>query len=328
MAKKLNLLVISLVVLISLIGCSSQGTEGDGKSGKLVIYSANGEEITDPILAKFNEKYPDIKVEVINAGTGELLARLKAEKENTAGDVLWGGEIVSYELNKDLFEAYESPTDKDMIVKDPDNKWHAFSNLPQAIFVNTDLVKNESDYPKTLKELADPNGKWLAEGQIALADPSKSGTGITIVKGIATLYDWDFVGEFLKNSKVLDGSTAMFNAVKDGELPVGFINEDLGAKWELLDLPVKMIYPEDGITNQIDALGIVAGAKNLENAQAFIDFMGSKEVHEIVRNEVLRRSARTDVEPPEGFVDLSNYNLIQADTISNEEIIEKFNELR
>jgi iron(III) transport system substrate-binding protein len=172
--------------------------------------------------------------------------------------------------------------------------------------VNTNLVQ-EAEYPKTVKELNDE--KWLQKGSIALADPNKSGTGFTIVSGLSSAYGWDFIEELVRYCRITPGSDAMFTAVKDGEVPVGFINEDLGAKWEAEGLPVKMIYAADAVTVQMDAIALVAGGPNPELGKAFIDFICSKAVHEIARDTILRRSARKDVTPPPGLPALGDLKL-------------------
>ncbi len=117
----------------------------------------------------------------------------------------------------------------------------------------------------------------------------------------------------------------MFAAVKDGANPIGFMNEDLGAKWESMGLPVKMIFPADGITNTLDALAIIAGAKNLDNAKLFIDYIGSKEAHQILRDPILRRSCRTDMTPPPGLIDLGKYKLVQMQPRTRDDISANFN---
>lgn len=290
-------------------------------SGKVVIYTGSGPEITEPIYELWKEKYPDIEIEEVKGGTGELLARISAEKDNPGGDVLWGGDTFLYLANPELFEAYESKEDAAMITQDPEHKWHSYVIMPQTILVNTKLIKSEADYPKTLKELTDP--KWKKD-KIALADPSKSGTGLSLVKGMASLYDWDYMQQLLVNTEVYPSSDAMFAAVKDATNPVGFINEDLGYKWETSGEPVKMIYPEDGVTYNVEATGIIKGAKNMDNAKLFLDFILSKDVHEVLQDVVKRRSARTDMTPPEGLSDLSSYKLIESKFNSKDEVLDNF----
>jgi len=294
---------VTVLGLMLIVFCAGQVM---ALSGTVTVYSPHGPDVTGSILEKFNAKYPDVKVQLIKAGTGELLARLRAEKGNPAADVMWGGSTILFESDADLFAAYESPTDQDMVKTDPNKKWHPFSILCQPILVNTNLVKPE-EYPKTAKELNDP--KWLQKGSIALADPNKSGTGFTIVSGLSSAYGWDFIKQLLKYCRVTPGSDAMFKAIGDGEVPIGFINEDLGAKWEAEKLPVKMIYAADAVTVQMDALVLVAGGPNPELGKAFIDFIGSKEVHEIVRDTIVRRSARKDVTPPPGLPALGDLKL-------------------
>ena len=274
------------------------------QSGTVVVYAPHGPEITDPIVEKFNAKYPDIEVQLIKAGTGELLARIRAEKGNPAADVMWGGSTILYDSEADLFAAYESPEDQAMLKSDPNHKWHPFAILCQPILVNTNLLK-EDEYPQMVKDLNDP--KW--QDKIALADPNKSGTGFTIVSGISGAYTWDFVKELVQYCRVTPGSDAMFKAIKDGEVPVGFINEDLGIKWEEEGLPVKMIYAPDVVTVQMDAIALVDGGPHPDLGKVFLDFICSKEVHEIARDTIKRRSARKDVEPPTGLPALGDLKL-------------------
>ena len=59
-------------------------------TGKLVVYSPHDADPLNAGVAQFEAKYPNIDVEVIAAGTGELCQRIVAEAANPQGDVLWG----------------------------------------------------------------------------------------------------------------------------------------------------------------------------------------------------------------------------------------------
>lgn len=291
-------------------------------SGDLVIYTGCGPEITDPILSLFNQQYPDIHVEIIKAGSGELMARIKAEVENPGGDILIGGEPYLYEANADVFEPYVSDTDKDMLLSHPEGLWHPWSVMLTPIAVNKDRLPNEADWPKNLQDLVDP--KYAAD-KIAFCDPGKSGTGATITNNIASLYGWEYITQLLDNCEVLDGSDPMFDAVKDGTYPIGFVNEDLGLKWLEAGLPVELIYPEDGVINTVDCLSIIKGSKNMDNAKLFIDFFGSPENHAVLVDPILRRSTRTDAPLAEGLTPTTSYKLVDAAKISRDDITEQYN---
>lgn len=296
-----------LFFALALIGLS---TAVAAPSGTVTIYTMSGPEITGPILDAFHAKYPDVTVNLVKAGTGEIVARLEAEKANPAADVLWGGDnLAVYDGNPSLFAAYKSPEDVNMTATDPADKWHAFTIFCQAIMVNTKKVAAR-DYPKNVNDLL--AAKWKKLGGIAFADPNKSGTGYTIVSGLANAFGWKFIEKLVPNCIVMPGSDPMFKAVKDGELPIGFINEDLGATWKAQGLPIAMIYAKDAVTIQMDACGLVKGAPNPELGKLVIDFLCSKEAHTIAVNVINRRSARKDVAPPKGLPDLGTLSLYTA----------------
>lgn len=323
--KKVVSVCVALSMVLVNIACGSNSVADDQTKkaeGKLVIYTGCGPEITDPILAEFNKQYPDIDVEIVKAGSGELVARIKAESGNAGGDVLIGGDPYLFEVNEDIFEPYISETDAEMVVSSENGIWHPWSIMLTLIAVNKDRLPDENDWPQNLSDLTD--AKYNAD-RIAYCDPAKSGTGSNIANNIASLYDWDTFGEMLDNFEVLAGSDPMFDAVKDGTYPIGFVNEDLGNKWLEVGLPIELIYPEDGVINSVDCLSIIKGAKNIDNAKLFIDFFGSEENHEILVNDVLRRSTRKDASLAEGMKATTEYNLIDAERISRDEVTEKFN---
>lgn len=290
----------------------------------LSIYSAQGEEIYGPILKKFAEKYPSIKVTIVAGSAGEMFQRVKAEAGRPGADVMLGGPVQSYDVFADLFESYKSPEDAVAIMADPDSKWHAFSIFAQPLLVNTKKV-SAADMPSKVTDLLDP--KWEKLGGIVLADPSQSGTGYTIIAGLANGLGWDTTTKIVKAARAVPGSTPMFNAVRDGEAAVGWVNEDLGVKWEAEGLPVKMVYAADATTVQVDGYGLVKGAKNADSAKKFIDFVGSKDVQTIVTTVVKRRSARKDVPPPGDMKSFGDLKLFPARE-PNDVITAKFKQIK
>lgn len=310
--KKQCLAVLAVLALTANLFAGGKqeapASESKGPEGVVHLYSPHGPEITEPILDLFKQTYPEVEIQIVSGGTGELLSRLEAEKGNPAADVMWGGDTVSFESYAHLFASYESPEDKAMMKSDPAHKWHPFAVLCQPILVNTDLLA-PSEYPRTAGEMTDP--KWKA-AKIALADPNKSGTGYTIVSGLVNSYGWDFIENLLDNCVVTPGSDAMFKAVKDGEVAVGWINEDLGAKWEKEGLPVKMIYAEDAVTVQMDAVALVKDGPSADLGKLLVDFICSAESHKIAVEQISRRSARKDVAPPSVLPALGELNLFTA----------------
>ena len=99
--KKLGMAILSAIMSISLLtGCGGTATEdsanNDDKTkatnGEITVYTALEDEQVSDYLAKFNEKYPDIKVNVVRESTGVITAKLIAEKDNPQADVMFGGD--------------------------------------------------------------------------------------------------------------------------------------------------------------------------------------------------------------------------------------------
>jgi len=99
---------VMLIIAYSAIVMSVFAAPADlGKS--LVLYSTMTENDINNLLSGFNKKYPDIRVEVVNGSAGELVARIRAEKNNPQGDLMWGGLANSDgDVNSDIFEHWLS----------------------------------------------------------------------------------------------------------------------------------------------------------------------------------------------------------------------------
>ncbi|MHA3980738.1 extracellular solute-binding protein [Halovulum sp. GXIMD14794] len=276
----------------------------------LIIYAAHGDDVYGPLVTAFEAQHPDIDVEVIVGETGPLFQRVRAETANPAADIQWGGSIRSFEQFADLYQSYESPEANGLRISDPNNIWFPFTMFAQPMMVNTDKVQPE-DFPESVKDVLDP--KWQELGGVVLADPNHSGTGHTIVSGLASGLGWDFMTEVIKAVRATQGSTPMFEAVRDGEAALGWVNEDLGGKWMAEGLPVQMIYASDGVTIQVDGLAIIKGAPHQAEAQAFVDFIISQEGQTIASEAVNRRSVRSDVAAPEGLPELGDLSLFTED---------------
>ena len=76
-------------------------------SGDLVIYCPHPLEFINPLVSEF-ESQTGVKVEVVAAGTGELLKRVESEVGNPLGDIFWGGSLSTMQPKMDLFESYHS----------------------------------------------------------------------------------------------------------------------------------------------------------------------------------------------------------------------------
>ena len=318
--------VTRAALLPALFLCAACGSGAPQAS--LDIYAPQGQEITDPLIEVYQAKHPDLRINLIHGGAGELLARMRAEKARPLGDVYWGGAIELYRANADLFAPIDLAEAGEFDFKDPDRKWHPWTRNVVHLAVNTRRVTGE--LPRRLSDLADP--KWRERGRIGLSHPASSGTAYTIVPALVTAHGWDYVGALLANARLTDSSETSFKWLKDGEVAAGFIFEKMLLDYQGAGAPLKLIVPEEGVIQQADGCGLIAGAPHPEQAAAFLNWMSSAEAHEIVRAKLGRRSARRGVAPSPGLMDLAGVKVIQPDvewvTTKRDDILARFEAAR
>ena len=315
---------------------------GDGEkkpedySGKLTIYSPHDSDPLNAGVKMFEDKYPNVQVDVVADGTGNLLNRIAAESASPMADVLWGGGADSLAAYKEYFQPYK-PSCIDLLdssLYDPEYLWIGESPLPMVFLVNTDLVA-EADFPQTWKDLADP--KW--EGKIAFADPASSGSAFTQLCTILMNYGkaeddyaegWTLVQSMIKNLVIQSGSSGAHKNVDSGEYPIGITLEKAAVQYDTSDAGhLKMVYPTDGTSAVPDGVAIVKDCPNQELAELFVEFVLSAECQTAQNKDFGRRPIRSDV-TPEGLMGLSEFSIMTYNfdyaAANKADIVEKWQE--
>ena len=323
--KLVSVLVAGIFLGGVLAGCGGgqkQAAKGSGGSGdgenKLVIYCPHPLDFINPLVQEF-EKQSGVKVEVIAAGTGELLKRVESEKANPLGDIFWGGSLNTMKPKANLFENYTSVNEEHIqaAFKNEEGSMTRFTDIPSVIMVNTKLIGDVK--VEGYEDLLNP----ALKGKIAMADPSKSSSSYEHL--INMLYamgngnpdaGWSYVESFCKNldGKLLSGSSAVYKGVADGEYAVGCTFEEGGAKYVADGAPVKLVYMKEGVISKPDGIYIIKNAKHMENAKKFIDFVSSKDTQTMIAQNLNRRSVRKDVPPSEGLAPLTQIKVIKDNT--------------
>lgn len=312
------------------------GKAPEDYKGTVVVYSPHDADPLNAGVNLFMEKYPNVKVEVVAAGTGELCNRIAAETANPIADVLWGGGADSLAAFKEYFEPYVCANDEFIgaAYKDPDGLWIGESPLPMVIFYNKDLIEKDGlTIPETWEDLTKPEWK----GKIAYCLPSKSGSAYTqlctMILGHGGKEDgWDFIKKLYDNldGKIVDSSGKCHKMVADGEFYVGLTLEKAAVQYKD-DPSVGFVYPKDGTSAVPDGVALVKGCPNEENAKLFIDFVTSKECQIEQSENWGRRPVRSDMEVGEGMAKLEDIPLVDYDfdwaANEKEAIIEHFNDI-
>ena len=308
--------IISILIVLSLcFGCSSEKSES---SNALVIYCPHPLDFINPLVDDFKAKNPGINVDVIAAGTGELLKRVESEKDNPLGDILWGGTVTMAKAKIDLFENYTSTNEVNIadIYKNTEGPLTRCTAVPSVLMINTNLSGNIKI--EGYEDLLNP----ALKGKIAFADPSASSSSFEHLDNM--LYamgngdpekGWDYVKKLCANldGKLLSGSSAVYKGVADGEYTVGLTFEEGGANYVALGSPIKLVYMKEGVIIKPDGIYIIKGAKNMENAKRFVDYATSYDAQKTITEKLNRRSVRNDLPPSEILLSVDKINIINDD---------------
>ena len=314
-----RIIITTLFTLSLCLGCSS---EKSASSNSLVIYCPHPLDFINPLVDDFKAKNPDINVDVIAAGTGELLKRVEAEKDNPLGDILWGGTVTMAKAKIDLFENYTSTNEVNIadIYKNTEGPLTRCTAVPSVLMINTNLSGNIKI--EGYEDLLNP----ALKGKIAFADPSASSSSFEHLDNM--LYamgngdpekGWDYVKKLCANldGKLLSGSSAVYKGVADGEYTVGLTFEQGGAMMVAQGSPIKLIYMKEGVIIKPNVVSIIKNAKNMENAKKFLDYVASYDAQKMV-NELNRRAIRNDLPTSEILLSIDKINVIE----DNEDIVE------
>lgn len=329
--RKFGLILISLLLIVTFAFAEGAPEKQEAKEPtKLMIWSAAAGEEAQALKAKFNELYPNIEVNIIRSGSGELVTRLFAEQPKPEGDIIMGIAKESLDQVYDLLSPYKT-INHDSIgenVRDTADvpKYYGYSMPLQALMVNTDLLKEE-DYPKTWKDLINPK----YEGEIILANPALSGSAYAQIYMMDKLYGEEFLQKLAKIATFATSSSVGPESVARGEYAITATGEGNIAKYIATGAHVIYVYPEEGTGARFDASGIIANGPNPEAAKLFMDFLTSQDAYEIILTTRNRRVVVPTLPGPEYLPALNDIKLFTYDATEakemREELTEKFTEM-
>ena len=328
------------LALLGLTACSSDNASGEnasdnGGSDSLVIYSPNSEGLIGATIPAFEEKY-GIKVELIQAGTGELFKKLESEKEAPVADIIFGGSYTQYATHGELFENYVSPENENIIKEYQNTTSYStpYTLDGSVLIVNPDLTKdmNIEGYSDLIKS--------ELKGKIATADPANSSSAFAQLTNMLQAQGgytddkaWTYVKDLftLIDGKISSSSSGVYKAVADGEMAVGLSYEDPAVKLLNDGANIKVVYPKEGTVFLPASAAIIKNAKNKENAKKFIDFIISKDVQDTLGTTTTNRPVRKDAKTSENMKPINQIKVLTEDydyVIKNKsEIVKKYNEI-
>jgi len=301
---------LALAVALAAFGAAACGSKPpQTRTARVVVYSPHGPEITAEMKERFEQAEPTIEVLCQYLSQTDILAKLRAERNNPYCDVWWGGTTQFFDqaVAEGLLQPYR-PSWADAVGPDcrgAGDCWHGqFFQVPCIVFNERLLAAAQA--PQDWDDLLDE--KW--KGRIVLREPLASGTMKTILGSMIWRqlqagkteedgFEWLRRLE-AQTAAYLPNPEAMFDKV--GKSPAGYLS-----LWNVTDAlfqkhrnnyPFGFVVPNSECAVSIDALAIAASSPNPEGARKFYEFCSNVDSSKWLAEEHFRFNARQDL-PPE-----------------------------
>lgn len=275
-------------------GAEAQADEIEkADSGEITVYTALEDEQVTEYLAKFNETYPDITVNVVRESTGTITARLIAEKDNPQADVVWGTAASSMMVLDDMgaLRPYEPEGCDRILPQFKSDKevptWVGIDAWETAFTVNTEELKKLGvDEITSYEDLLDPKLK----GHIVMSNPNSSGTGFLTVSAILQMNGkdseagWDYLDKLHENiAQYVHSGSKPAKMAASGECAVGISFGYAGLSQKEDGAPVEVVFPEEGSGWDLEANALMEKDEINPAAYTFLDWAISDEAMELYK---------------------------------------------
>ena len=246
-------------------------------------------------MAKAFTDKTGIKVDVYQATSGDVLARLEAEKAKPRADVVvlasWGEGLAMRQ--RGFVEPYSSPEAKKLRPRWSDGGLAAQGGAALALILNGNEVKKEQQ-PQSWFDLTTPFWK----DSLTMPDPTLSGSAAEFIAVFVQIHGdkaWKLFEDLARNGLTVPGpNNAALNPVltgaKKGTIAgVDYITFGQIAKGEKLTIH----YPKEGTVVALRPAFVQQNAPHRDDARKLVDFMLAEEGQSLIAKSFLI-PARTD----------------------------------
>ena len=297
--------------LLTCVGCLER------TDNEVVVYAALDKEFSQPILADLETEMGLrilTKFDQESNKTVGLVTDIIQNQQHPRTDIFWNNEIMhTLRLEKlGLLDVYLSPEATHFPTQfvSKQKTWHGLAARARVLIVNTKLIPNESDYPSSIFDLADP--KW--KDQCCMARPLFG----TTATHAAVLFEYlgqdrarQLLTEIANNARIEGGNKQVAIKVARGECAFGITDTDDAIIEIEAAQPVVIVFP-DQATDQMGALLIpntlclIKNGPNPERARQLVDRLLKPDVEirlaqgrsaQIPLNQQVTETSRVEIEP-------------------------------
>jgi len=292
----------------------------------LTVYTAGPGSLAKNLASGY-EKKTGVKVNIFQATTGKVMARLEAEQANPQADILISA---SWDTAEDLHQRgwllpYQSA-----------NAANVPANLKSADFIAQGVSalgivwnsKSGTPEPKEWQDLTGPAFK----DKVTTPDPALSGASLDLLIGLQNGMGekaWGLFDALKNNGMVVSGPNAQaVTPVMQGAKAAVFGAVDYVSYGNISQgESLKVIFPASGTVIAPRPMMILKTSKQVDEAKGFIDYVLSPEGQTLVADAWLM-PARSDVKAKRPLLDELNILPTTSDGSSERSsVLTRFNKL-
>ena len=308
--KKAAALLLAAVLMCSAAGCggaadssSKEEEEKAGVSGELMLYTSEPEELVSDMIAKFNETYPDVKIEIFRSGTGKVTAKMDAELEtgSTPANLIWFADI-GYMKNLDDKGMILHYTPENASAVDPQYRYGDGMGIEVRLIYNI-IAYNTNEVQNAPADWFDVTSEEYT-GSFAIADPNYSGGSFTALVTHTQYPDvvgWNWYQAIMDNDcKFEESNGNLTTKVSSGEYKAVEVVDFQARTAKAEGSPVEVCYPASGAVLVPTPLCIMNNIpeESVEAAKTFVDWCLTEEAQNMLVGQ--QYIPVTDVPGPEG----------------------------
>ncbi|BAP77818.1 iron ABC transporter substrate-binding protein [Pseudomonas sp. MT-1] len=309
-ASKGLLAVLALTALSSAVQAAEE----------VVVYSSRIDELIKPVFDAYTAK-TGVNVKFITDKEAPLMARIKAEGENTPADLLLtvdGGNLWQAE-QMGILQPMNSPVVNDNIpsqYRSSTDGWTGLSLRARTIVYSPERV--EEGELTTYEALADKN--W--EGRLCLRTSKKvynQSLTATLIETHGAEKTEEIIKGWVNNlaTDVFADDTALVQAIDAGQCDVGIVNTYYYGRLHVQnpDLKAKLFWPNQdgrGVHVNLSGIGLTKHAPHPEAARKLVEWMTTPEAQSIFADINMEFPANPEVK---SSAEVSAWGDFKADTI-------------
>lgn len=294
--KRLMAVTLSLLLVLSFgayAGASSDATDlPQGTGVTLIVYTNSGNDGRGDWLVE-RAAQDGFDVQYVETGAAAIQSRLIAEKNAPIADVVFGLNAIIWESLKaeDILIPY-TPSWADEIsegLNDPDGYYHAI--VKQAILLVYDRNQmSDADAPSDWLDLWNNEAYY---GKYESMHKLTGGTTRNVIAGILSRYadpegdlgvsdeGWEQMKLYYEHGVFSEEGVDLYARIADPDYTVvcgQMWSSGIAARDEQYGVDTGFVIPEVGVPYAVEAVAIVNGTKNEEEAQRFIEWFGSAQI--------------------------------------------------